>query len=79
MVPGSGAVPVPAVVAATGPEGAGRFLEFFVIAILNHHTRATYATAVRRFCACSSSMGLWTSPSSSRCMSPPISKPSAAS
>jgi hypothetical protein len=30
--PGIGAVPVPAVAAASGPEVAGRFLEFFLVA-----------------------------------------------
>src|SRR3954464_302021 len=50
-VPGVGEVPVPAVVAASGPEVATRFLEFFLVAIRNPNTRRAYAAAVRAFCA----------------------------
>src|SRR3954467_15017608 len=50
-VPGVGEVPVPAVVAASGPEVANRFLEFFLVAIRNPNTRRAYAAAVRAFCA----------------------------
>src|SRR3954452_13335245 len=50
-VPGVGEVPVPAVVAASGPELANRFLEFFLVAIRNPNTRRAYAAAVRAFCA----------------------------
>src|SRR3954469_9270920 len=50
-VPGVGEVPVPAVVAASGPEVANRFLEFFLVAIRNPNTRRAYAGAVRAFCA----------------------------
>src|SRR3954471_11978533 len=48
---GAEGVPVPAVVAATGPEVAARFLEFFLVAIRNPNTRRAYAAAVRAFCA----------------------------
>src|SRR5690349_2696938 len=50
-VPGVGEVPVPAVVAASGPEVATRFLEFFLVAIRNPNTRRAYAAAVRGLCA----------------------------
>src|SRR3954452_16361236 len=50
-VPGVGEVPVPAVVAASGPELANRFLEFFLVAVRNPNTRRAYAAAVRAFCA----------------------------
>ena len=50
-IPGVGEVPVPAVVAASGPELANRFLEFFLVAIRNPNTRRAYAAAVRAFCA----------------------------
>src|SRR3954453_1053391 len=50
-IPGVGEVPVPAVVAASGPELATRFLEFFLVAIRNPNTRRAYAAAVRAFCA----------------------------
>src|SRR4051794_40115495 len=50
-VPGVGEVPVPTVVAASGPELASRFLEFFLVAIRNPNTRRAYAAAVRAFCA----------------------------
>src|SRR4051794_35343185 len=50
-IPGVGEVPVPAVVAASGPEVANRFLEFFLVAIRNPNTRRAYAAAVRAFCA----------------------------
>src|SRR4051794_10202315 len=50
-IPGVGEVPVPAVVAASGPELANRFLEFFLVAIRNPNTRRAYAQAVRQFCA----------------------------
>src|SRR3954469_9398309 len=50
-IPGVGEVPVPAVVAASGPEVATRFLEFFLVAIRNPNTRRAYAAAVRAFCA----------------------------
>ena len=50
-VPGVGEVPVPAVVAASGPELATRFLEFFLVAIRDPNTRRAYAAAVRAFCA----------------------------
>ena len=42
---------VPAVVAATGPDVANRFIEFFVVAIRNLNTRRAYAGAVRQFCS----------------------------
>ena len=42
---------MPAVVAASGPEVANRFLEFFLVAIRNLNTRRAYAAAVRAFCA----------------------------
>src|SRR3954452_57035 len=51
-VPGVGEVPVPAVVAASGPELANRFIEFFLVAIRNPNTRRAYAAAVRGLCAC---------------------------
>lgn len=51
MIPGTEGAAVPAVVAATGPEAATRFLEFFLVAIRNPNTRRAYATVVRRFCA----------------------------
>ena len=44
-------MPLPAVVAASGPEVATRFLEFFLVAIRNPNTRRAYATAVRGLCA----------------------------
>jgi site-specific recombinase XerD len=50
-IPGAEGVAVPAVVAASGPEVANRFLEFFVVSIRNPNTRAAYAAAVVRFCA----------------------------
>src|SRR3954454_22252031 len=50
-IPGVGEVPVPAVVAASGPEVATRFLEFFLVAIRNPNPRRAYAAAVRAFCA----------------------------
>src|SRR5690349_211892 len=50
-IPGVGEVPVPAVVAASGPEVATRFLEFFLVAVRNPNTRRAYAAAVRAFCA----------------------------
>jgi site-specific recombinase XerD len=50
-IPGAEGVIVPAVVAASGPMVANRFLEFFVVAIRNPNTRAAYAAAARRFCA----------------------------
>src|SRR3954470_13477605 len=50
-VPGVGEVPMPAVVAASGPELANRFVEFFLVAIRNPNTRRAYAAAVRAFCA----------------------------
>src|SRR3954467_2832492 len=50
-VPGVGEVPVPAVVGASGPELANRFLEFFLVAIRNPNTRRAYPAAVRAFCA----------------------------
>jgi site-specific recombinase XerD len=50
-IPGAAGVAVPAVVAASGAEVANRFLEFFVVAIRNPHTRRAYAGAVRQFCA----------------------------
>src|SRR4051794_1455100 len=50
-IPGVGEVPVPAVVAASGPELANRFLEFFLVAVRNPNTRRAYAAAVRAFCA----------------------------
>src|SRR3954452_2131939 len=50
-IPGVGEVPVPAVVAASGPELANRFLEFFLVAIRNPNTGRAYAAAVRAFCA----------------------------
>src|SRR3954469_16457025 len=49
-IPGVGEVPVPAVVAASGPEVATRFLEFFLVAIRNPNTRRAYAAAVRALC-----------------------------
>ena len=42
---------LPGVVAASGPEAAVRFLEFFASAIRNPHTRRAYAHAVVDFCA----------------------------
>src|SRR5690242_18065438 len=51
VVPGAEGVPLPAVVAASGPEVATRFLEFFLVAIRNPNTRRAYAAAVRAFCA----------------------------
>ena len=50
-VPGTEGAVVPAVVAATGADAADRFLEFFLVAIRNPHTRRSYAAVVRRFCA----------------------------
>jgi site-specific recombinase XerD len=50
-IPGAEGVAVPTVVAASGPEVANRFLEFFVVSIRNPNTRSTYAAAVRRLCA----------------------------
>ncbi len=50
-IPGVGEMSVPAVVAASGPEFANRFLEFFLVAIRNPNTRRAYAAAVRAFCA----------------------------
>src|SRR5689334_20042488 len=50
-VPGVGEVPVPAVVAASGPDVANRFLEFFLVAVRNPNTRRAYAAAVRGLCA----------------------------
>ena len=38
---------MPAVVAASGPEVATRFIEFFLVAIRNPNTRRAYAAAVR--------------------------------
>src|SRR4051794_154086 len=49
-IPGVGEVPVPAVVAASGPELANRFLEFFLVAVRNPNTRRAYAAAVRGLC-----------------------------
>src|SRR5690348_11337411 len=49
-VPGVGEVPVPAVVAASGPEAATRFLEFLLVAVRNPNTRRAYAAAVRGLC-----------------------------
>src|SRR3954463_7240720 len=51
VMPGVGGGPVPAVVAASGPEVATRFLEFFLVAIRNPNTRRAYAAAVRALCA----------------------------
>src|SRR3954447_7423789 len=51
VIPGAEGVPLPAVVAASGPEVATRFLEFFLVAIRNPNTRRAYATAVRGLCA----------------------------
>src|SRR3954449_13285862 len=51
VIPGAEGVPLPAVVAASGPEVATRFLEFFLVAIRNPNTRRAYAGAVRAFCA----------------------------
>src|SRR3982751_3465981 len=50
-IPGAEGVPVPAVVVASGPELANRFLEFFLVAIRNPNTRRAYAAAVRGLCA----------------------------
>lgn len=43
--------PVPALIAASGPDAETRFWEFFTVTIRNPNTRAAYARAAAEFCA----------------------------
>jgi site-specific recombinase XerD len=49
LEPATGALPVPAMIAAAGDRAALRFLDFFTANIRNPNTRAAYGVAVRGF------------------------------
>ena len=69
-----GSVVVPAAIAAAGDHAARRFLEFFAATIRNKNTRMAYYRAAARSSPGSNSTASASSPISSRCTSPPMSR-----
>ena len=72
--PVTSAIVIPAAIAGAGDHAARRFLEFFAATIRNKNTRMAYYRAAARSSPGSNGTATPSSPTSSRCMSRPMSR-----